>query len=76
VPRLDPQDCKLVKGGGAINVRRQWTRMKELTPPKAGSWRRVPIADELVQLLLELKIAALAKTGPVFSPRTSGCGRR
>jgi integrase len=67
---LDWPDCELVKGAGAINVRRQWTRLHELTPPKAGSRRRVPISDELVVLLAELKIAASDKTGPVFASRT------
>ena len=41
---LDWTDCELVKGAGALNVRKQWTRLRELAPPKAGSRRRVPIA--------------------------------
>jgi integrase len=67
---LEWPDCELVKGAGAINVRRQWTRLHELAPPKAGSRRRVPIGDELVRLLLELKMRAPDKTGPVFASRT------
>jgi integrase len=69
---LDWPDVELVKGAGAINVRRQWTRLHELIPPKAGSRRRVPISDELVRMLLELKMAALDKTGPVFASGTGG----
>ena len=49
---------------------RQWIRLRETAPPKAGSWRRVPISDELVRLLLGLKICSADKTGPVFSSRT------
>ena len=55
-----------------INVRRQWTRLKELKPPKAGSRRAVPISDDLVRLLLEHKMAAVDKTGPVFASRAGG----
>lgn len=66
---LDFADCELVKGKGMINVRRQWTRLKELKPPKAGSRRAVPISDDLVRLLLEHKMAAVDKTGPVFASR-------
>jgi integrase len=69
---LDWPDLELVKGAGAVNVRRQWTRLRELAPPKAGSRRRVPIPNELVRMLLELKIAAPDKTGPVFASRTGG----
>jgi integrase len=69
---LDFTDCKLAKGRGMVNVRRQWTRMKELKPPKAGSRRGVPISDSLVQLLLEWKMAAPDKTGPVFASRSGG----
>src|SRR5205823_14196468 len=69
---LEWGDCELVKGAGALNVERQWTRMRELAPPKSGSRRRVPIADGLVQLLLELKIAAPEKSGPVFASRVDG----
>ncbi len=39
---LDGPDLELIRGAGAINVRRQWTRLRELQPPKAGSRRRVP----------------------------------
>jgi integrase len=67
---LDWPDCELVKGAGALNVRRQWTRLHELAPPKAGSRRRVPISDELVRMLLELKMAAADKSGPVFASKT------
>ena len=69
---LDWPDLELVKGAGAINVRRQSTRLHELAPPKAGSRRRVPISDELVRMLLELKMAAPDKTGPVFASQTGG----
>jgi integrase len=69
---LDWHDCELVKGAGAINVRRQWTRLRELASPKAGSRRRVPISDELVRMLLELKMAAPDKAGPVFASQTGG----
>jgi integrase len=69
---LDWPDLELVRGAGAINVRRQWTRLRELAPPKAGSRRRVPISDELVRMLLELKMAAPDKTGPVFASGTGG----
>jgi integrase len=69
---LDWPDCELVKGAGAINVRRQWTRLHKLEPPKAGSRRRVPISDELVRRLLELKMAAPDKSGPVFASMTGG----
>jgi integrase len=69
---LDWPDCEPVKGAGAINVRRQWTRLHELAPPKAGSRLRVPISDELVRMLLELKMAAADKTGPVFASGTGG----
>jgi len=55
-----------------LNVRRQWTRTKELTPPKAGSRRAVPISDDLVRLLLEWKMAASDQTGPVFASRSGG----
>lgn len=69
---LEFSDCELVKGKGMIHVRRQWTRLKELKPPKAGSRRAVPISDDLVRLLLEQKMAAVDKTGPVFASRTGG----
>ena len=69
---LDWTDVDLAKGKGTIHVRRQWTRLKELRPPKAGSRRDVPIPDELVLLLLELKMKAPDKTGPVFASRTGG----
>jgi integrase len=69
---LDWPHCELVKGAGAVHVEQQWTRLKELRPPKAGSRRRVPISDELVRALLELKMAAPDKTGPVFAARTGG----
>jgi integrase len=69
---LDWPDLELVKGAGAINVRRQWTRLHELAPPKAGSRRRVPISDELVRMLLKLKIAAPDKSGPVFASMSGG----
>jgi integrase len=70
--RLDFADCELVKGKGMINVRHQWTTLKELKPPKAGSRRAVPISDDLVRLLLEQKMAAVDKSGPVFSSRAGG----
>jgi integrase len=69
---LDWPDCELVRGAGALNVRRQWTRLRALAPPKAGSRRRVPISDELVRMLLELKMAAPDKSGPVFASQTGG----
>jgi integrase len=69
---LDWPDLELAKGKGMIHVRRQWTRLHELRPPKAGSRRDVPIPDELVRLLLELKMKAVDKTGPVFASRTGG----
>jgi integrase len=70
---LDWTDCELEKGRGAINVRQQWTRLQELRPPKSRKGRRrVPISDELVVMLLELKIASPNKTGPVFASRTGG----
>lgn len=37
--------------------------------PEGGLAPRVPISDELVRLLLELKMAAPDKTGPVFASR-------
>jgi integrase len=67
---LEWPDCELVKGAGTINVRRQWTRLRELAPPKAGSRRPVPISNELVRLLLELKMRSADKSGPVFASRT------
>jgi integrase len=67
---LDWDDCELVRGAGALNVRRQWTRLHETAPPKAGSRRRVPISEELVRMLLELKMRSADKTGPVFASRT------
>jgi len=66
---LDWEACHLVKGDGWIDVRHQWSRHKELVPPKSGSRRRVPIADELVQALLEAKMRAAVKAGPVFVTR-------
>lgn len=66
---LDFPDCELVKGRGMVNVRRQWTRMKELKPPKANSRRAVPISDELVRLLLEWKMVAPDKSGSRCSLR-------
>jgi integrase len=69
---LDWPDLELTRGAGAINVRRQWTRLRELAPPKAGSRRRVPISDALVRMLLELKMAAPDKAGPVFASRIGG----
>jgi integrase len=69
---LDWTDCELERGRGTINVRYQWTRLQELKPPKAGSRRAVPIPDDLVRLLLELKMAAPDKTGPVFASRSGG----
>jgi integrase len=69
---LDWPDCELVRGAGALNVRKQWTRLRELAPPKAGSRRRVPISDGLVRMLLELKMAAPDKSGPVFASQTGG----
>jgi integrase len=47
-------------------------RLQELKPPKAGSRRAVPISDELVKLLLEVKMAAPDKTGPVFASLNGG----
>jgi integrase len=67
---LDWPDCELVRGAGALNVRRQWTRLRETAPPKAGSRRTVPISDELVRTLLELKMRAPNKSGRVFASRT------
>jgi integrase len=69
---LDWPDCELVRGKGAIRVRRQWTRLRELAPPKVGSRRVVPISDELVLYLLELKMRSADKSGPVFSSRVGG----
>jgi integrase len=69
---LDWPDCELVKGAGALNVDRQWMRMGVTAPPKAGSRRRVPISDDLVRLLLELKMRSPKKVGPVFASRTGG----
>jgi integrase len=46
--------------------------MNELKPPKAGSRRAVPISDELVRVLLEWKMAAPDKSGPVFASRSGG----
>lgn len=66
---LDWENCHLVKGDGWIDVRQQWTRHKELAPPKSRSRRPVPIPDDLVQLLLEAKMRAPAKTGAVFVTR-------
>lgn len=63
---LDWEACNLVKGDGWIDVRQQWTRHKELAPPKSGSRRRVPISDDLVQVLLEAKMQAPVKSGAVF----------
>jgi len=37
---LDWPDCELQRGARALNVERQWTRLHELAPPKAGSRRR------------------------------------
>jgi integrase len=67
---LEWPDCTLTKGAGVIEVRRQWTRLRETAPPKAGSRRSVPISDELVRMLLELKMRSVDKTGPVFASRT------
>jgi integrase len=67
---LDWPELELVKGAGAINVRQQWTRLRELAPPKAGSRRRVPIADELVARLQVAYMAAPDKGGPVFASMT------
>jgi len=67
---LEWPDCTLTKGAGVIEVRRQWTRLRETAPPKAGSRRSVPISDELVRLLLELKMRSANKSGPVFASRT------
>jgi integrase len=69
---LDWTACELERGGGVLHVRQQWTRLKELRPPKWKRRRDVPISDDLVRLLLELKIATLDKTGPVFVSRTGG----
>jgi integrase len=69
---LDWPDCELQRGAGALNVERQWTRLETLSPPKAGSRRRVPISDGLVRLLLELKIKSADKAGAVFVSRTGG----
>jgi integrase len=70
---LDWTDCELERGRGSLNVRRQWTRLKELKPPKSKKGRRrVPVSDELVRLLLELKMASPDKIGPVFASRTGG----
>jgi integrase len=68
---LEWPDCTLRKGAGALEVRRQWTRLRETAPPKAGSRRSAPISEELVQLLLELKMRSANKTGPVFASRTA-----
>src|SRR5262249_4674713 len=69
---LDWTACVLVKGAGVIHVTQQWTRMRKLAPPKAGSRRDVPIPDSLVQALRERKMAAPNKTGPVFASRLGG----
>lgn len=61
-----------MKGAGVLHVTQQWTRMRELAPPKAGSRRVVPIPDSLVQMLLERKMAAPNKNGPVFASRVGG----
>jgi integrase len=34
---LEWPDCELVRGAGALNVRRRCTRLRETAPPKAGS---------------------------------------
>jgi integrase len=66
---LEWPDCELVRGAGALIVRRQWTRLRETASPKAGSRRRVPISDALVLVLLELKMRSADKSGPVFASR-------
>jgi integrase len=69
---LDWPDVELVRGKGMIKVRQQWTRLRELALPKAGSRRVVPISDDLVLYLAELKMASPDKTGPVFASRVGG----
>jgi hypothetical protein len=49
VARLRPE-------GGTLLVRRQWTRLREYTPPKtASAVRRIPLSDELVKFLTALR---------------------
>jgi integrase len=69
---LNWEACELVRGSGVIDVRQQWNLLRQVVPPKAGSRRRVPIADSLVQLLLELQVSSGRRTGPVFSSLTGG----
>ena len=70
---LDWQDVELTNGTGFLHVRQQWTRLKELAPPKAGSIGTVPIGDDLVAVLREHKLrTGRPRSGPVFRSRTGG----
>jgi integrase len=69
---LDWPDCHLIKGEGFIRIERQWTRLKELRPPKWGSRRKVGIADDVVVMLAELKMKRRDKEGPVFASPNGG----
>jgi hypothetical protein len=68
---LDWPDCELVRGRRDQGAP-QWTRPRELAPPKAGSRRVVPISDKLVLYLLELKMRSADKSGPVFASSRVG----
>src|SRR5262249_7382553 len=67
---LEWSDAELLKGAGALNVRRQWTRLRETAAPKAGSRRRVAVSDGVGLLLPALKNGPPDKNGPVFASRT------
>jgi integrase len=60
---------------GVLHVRRQWTRLGELAPPKTKKGiRRVPLSTEMVTLLRRHKLASSCSQDEhhVFSSRTSG----
>jgi integrase len=63
---------------GVLEVRRQWNRYGELTPPKTKkALRRVPLTADLVELFRERRKAALSRgqyapEKPVFASRNGG----
>jgi integrase len=61
--------------GGVLNVRRQWTRSRELAEPKTQkALRRVPLSPELVAFLKKHKFASRfsQETDFVFASNTGG----
>lgn len=67
---LQWQDLDLHEG--VLHVRRQWTRMREYSPPKTeAAIRRIPLSDDMTRYLAALKLRSRysADDDPVFAAR-------